>query len=224
MTPTTMPRRRASSSLLSALVFTALVFIMFIVTLLAFTACGDSSSGVNTGGALVPRTVSNLRPDSLSVLYFSFDKDTVIPASLAATDKWDIRLPFLSANSRSVDILLNSGNVNPNGKTRGITIDSAFDLVSFAPSEAQMRQEDTAVSRRIVSVDLFGGGMFNYNAAQRTIVPNPQKTLALKTAGGNYVKVQFVNLYKDAPSAPTMFTPLGYYRIRYVKNTDRNLK
>lgn len=173
---------------------------------------------------LTPRIISNLRPDSLSVLYFSFDRDTLIPASRANTDEWDIQLPFLSANSRAVDVLLNSGNVNSNGKTIGIVVDSTFDLVTTAPLDAQMRTEDTASARRIVSIDLFGKGMFNYNSAQRTIIPNPQKTLILKTRTGNYVKVQFVNLYKDAVANPTMLTPLGYYRLRYVKNTTRTLK
>lgn len=177
-----------------------------------------------TTGTLEPRIVSNLRPDSLSYLYFSFDSDTTIAPSLAATDAWDIRLPHLSASSRAVDILLNSGNQNPNGKTVGIVVDSTFDLLTTAPSDAMLRSEDTTSSNRIVSIDLFGKGMFTYNSSSRTITPNPQKTLVLKTRTGKYVKVQFVNLYKDAASSPTMFTPLGYYRLRYVKNTTRQLK
>ncbi|MBD1210935.1 MAG: HmuY family protein [Ignavibacteria bacterium] len=194
--------------------------------LIAFVAscCTQNSVTNGTQGTLTPLIVSNLRPDSLSVIYFSFDRDSVVPASRAATDEWDIRLPFLNEFSRSVDILLNSGNVNPNGKTIGIVVDSTFDLLTTAPMDSQLQTEDTASSRRIVSIDLFGKGMFNYNSSQRTIIPNPQKTLVLKTRSGNYVKVQFVNLYKDAAASPTQFTPLGYYRLRYVKNTTRTLK
>jgi hypothetical protein len=167
---------------------------------------------------LTPRVVSELRPDSLAqFMYFSFDSDAIIAPSRAATDEWDIRLPFLNLQSRAVDVVLNSGNVNANGKTIGITIDSTFDLLSVAPTDSQLRSEDTTSSKRIVSIDLFGKGMFNYNSAQRTITPNPQKTLVLKTRTGFYVKVQFVNLYQNAASSPTMSTPLGYYRLRYVK-------
>jgi hypothetical protein len=177
-----------------------------------------------TTGTLEPRIVSNLHPDTLSFVYYSFDSDTTIAASQAATDVWDIRLPHLSPSSRAVDILLNSGNLNPNVKTTGVVVDSTFDLLTTAPADASFRNEDTTSSNRIISIDLFGKGMFTYNSSARTITPNPQKTLVLKTRTGKYVKVQFVNIYKDAATNPTMYTPLGYYRLRYVKNTTRQLK
>jgi hypothetical protein len=167
---------------------------------------------------VTPLIVSELRPDSVTTfLYFSFDTETTIAPSRAGTDEWDIRLPYLTAQSRAVDIVLNSGTVNPNGKTRGIMLDSTFDLVTVAPPDTQLRTDDTTAANRIVSIDLFGKGMFNYNGAQRTILPNPQKTLLLKTRTGTNVKVQFVNLYQGAAAMPTMFTPLGYYRLRYAK-------
>ncbi|MCS6807224.1 MAG: HmuY family protein [Bacteroidota bacterium] len=188
------------------------------------SSCNSDTTSPRAADTLTSRIVSNLRPDSLSVLYFSFDRDTVVAVSRASTDEWDISLPFLSASSRSVDILLNSGTVNPRGKTIGLVVDSTFDLVTTAPPDDQLRTDDTAVTRRVVSTDLSGRGMFTYNSSQRTILPNPQKTLVLRTRSGNYVKVQFVNLYKDAVANPTMFTPLGYYRLRYVKSPTRRLK
>lgn len=201
-----------------------LLSLSFLIVFVSIISCCNQTPTNVTQGTLTPKIVENLRPDSLSVLYFSFDTETTIPASRANTDEWDIQLPFINMNSRAVDVLLNSGNVNANGKTIGIVVDSTFDLVSSAPADAAMRTEDTTAAKRIVSIDLFGKGMFNYNSAQRTIIPNPQKTLILKTRSGNYVKVQFVNLYKDAVAAPTMLTPLGYYRLRYVKNSTRTLK
>lgn len=201
----------------------SLALVLCLITFAA-SCCTQNSVTNGTQGTLTPLIVSNLHPDDFSVIYFSFDRDSVVPASRAATDEWDMRLPFLNADSRAVDVLLNSGNANPNGKTIGIVVDSTFDLLTTAPVDAQLQTEDTTSSRRIVSIDLFGKGMFNYNSSQHTIIPNPQKTLVLKTRSGNYVKVQFVNLYKDAATSPTQFTPLGYYRLRYVKNTTRTLK
>jgi hypothetical protein len=180
--------------------------------------------GKTSTGTLTPRTITELKPDTLSYIYFSFDNDTTIAAAQASTDAWDIRLPHLSPSSRAVDVVLNSGNVNPNGKTVGVVIDSTFDLLSSAPLDSAFRADDTASAKRVISIDLFGKGMFNYNSSTRTITPNPQKSLVLKTRTGKYVKVQFVNLYKDAVASPTMLTPLGYYRLRYVKNTTRVLK
>jgi hypothetical protein len=195
-----------------------------LIALHSCISCGIGPISSGTSGTLTPRVVSELKPDSLSFIYFSFDSDTTIAATQANTDAWDIRLPQLSASSRSVDVVLNSGNVNPNGKTLGIVIDSTFDLLFSAPLDSALRADDTASAKRVMSIDLFGKGMFNYNSSTRTITPNPQKTLVLKTRTGKYVKVQFVNLYKDAVASPTMFTPLGYYRLRYVKNTTRVLK
>lgn len=189
-------------------------------------SCEKTLTGGNgTGtGNFTPRIVSNLYPEVSRVLYYSFDGDTTIAASLAGTDTWDVELPSLTPSSRSVDVFLNSGNKNSFGKTLGIVVDSTFDLVTVAPPDSVFRTEDTASSRRIVSIDLLGKGMFNYNSAQHTITPNPQKTLILKTRSGTYVKVQFVNLYKDAVAMPTIQTPLGYYRLRYVKSATRQLK
>lgn len=196
------------------------ISILFVMVLSA-TSCIITPVGQQA--TLTPRIVSNLHPDSLSYVYYSFDSDTTIASSQSATDAWDIRLPYLSPSSRAVDIMLNSGNLNPNGKTVGIVVDSTFDVLKSAPVDAAFRQEDTTSSNRIISIDLFGKGMFNYNSSTRTITPHPQKTLVLKTRTGKYVKVQFVNLYIDAASNPTMLTPLGYYRLRYVKNSTRVL-
>jgi hypothetical protein len=198
---------------------------------LSLVSCSNATtSPVTTSpGDLTPRTVQNLRPDSLArFLYFSFDSDTTVAASLANTDQWDIRLPFLSPASRSVDIVLNSGNVNPNGKTVGIMVDSTFDLLSTAPPESQLRTEDTSIvaGRRntIIPGDLSGTGLFVYNAATRTISINPQRTLVLRTRSNKFVKVQFVNVYQNAVANPTMFTPLGFYTLRYVKSNTRQLR
>lgn len=194
------------------------------IVVVCMVSCCTTPTNSGSQGTLTPQIVSNLRPDSLSVLYFSFDSDGLIAASRANTDEWDIRLPFINADSRSVDVVLNSGTVNTNGKTVGVVVDSTFDLLTTAPADAQLRTDDTSSAKRVISTNLVGQGMFNYNGAQHTIVPNPQKTLVLKTRSGNYVKVQFVNLYKDAATSPTVLTPLGYYRLRYVKNTTRTLK
>lgn len=203
--------------------FTVVRSLVLFCCVFFLNSCDTSVTNISTG-TLTPRIISNLKPDSLSFIYYSFDSDTTIAATQANTDAWDIRLPQLSASSRAVDILLNSGNVNPNGKTLGIVIDSTFDVLSTAPLDSALRSDDTTAAKRVISIDLLGKGMFTYNSASRTITPNPQKTLVLKTRTGKYVKVQFVNLYKDAVASPTMFTPLGYYRLRYVKNITRVLK
>jgi hypothetical protein len=207
--------------LLASLCCTAAVFGLF--------SCTPSTNNTSSPGDLTPKLVNDLRPDSAAkFLYFSFDSDGTVDASMAATDKWDVRLPYLSASSRSIDIVLNSGNINTNGKTTGVMIDSTFDLLQSAPEDAKLRAEDTSTvagkRNTIIPGDLLGTGLFIYNGATRTLSINPQKTLVLKTTSGKFVKVQFVNLYQGAVASPTMITPLGYYTIRYVKSNTKQLK
>lgn len=209
-------------------IFRSILSISSCVLLLATLSCSKDSvvDPTTTTGDLTPKTVDNLRAATAnSFVYYSFDSDTTIATTLANTDQWDIRLPFLNETSRSVDVFVNSGNRNTVGKTVAALVDTTFDLITTAPADANLRSEDTTSgTSRIIPIDLTGGSLFIYNGAARTINPNPQKTLVLKTRSGKYVKVQFVNLYQGAVATPTMTTPLGYFRIRYVKSNTRQLK
>ncbi|MCE2755829.1 MAG: HmuY family protein [Ignavibacteriae bacterium] len=159
-----------------------------------------------------------------------------IPPSQAATDAWDIRLPYLygGGKTRSIDIVLNSGTINIIvldsgrinliGKTKGKIIDTTFDLLQSAPSDDQLIVDDTANSKRIIPIAIDGTGMFTYEPTSRTINPAPQKTLVLKTKSGKYVKFQVTSLYKGQPAPPTMMSELGHYSFRYAKSNNRNLK
>ncbi len=212
------------------------IFLKSLATLLLATlvfSCGGNTTP--TGGStttlqpanLATRTVTSFRPDSLAgFAYFSFDRDTVVPANRANTAEWDIRLRFLrqERDAALLDLLVNSGNANPNGQTRGLLVERTFDLVDIAPEDSQLRTEDTTANRRIVVSDFSGPGLFVYNPSQRTVTINPQRTLTLRTASGKYVKVQFLNLYQNAPAMPTMFNAIGFYTFRYTKSDTRAFK
>ncbi len=205
-------------------------YLLSAIIALTLISCTDEDNTVNvgTGDTLVTKTILGAFPDTMSAnfLYYSFDADSFIPASQAATDAWDIRLPFLygGGKTRSIDIVLNSGTINVNGKTKGKIVDTTFDLLQSAPSDDQLMVDDTATANRVIPIAIDGTGMFTYEPASRTINPAPQKTLVLKTKAGNYVKFQITSLYKGQPAPPTMMSELGHYSFRYAKSNTRNLK
>lgn len=195
------------------------------LALLAFVcmACSDDDSGsandTNTGNAAI--TLTNLLPDEdAGFLYYSFDAEAEIAPDQAQTDAWDLKLAYLDSNSRQIDIFLNSGTVNAVGNTLGTIVDRRFEEVLEAPQDSELRADAEDVDSRIIS-PFVGLGPFSYTGAPDHLLwPVPQRTLVLKTAEGTYVKVQFINLYKDAPANPSRYD-VGYYTLRYVKSSSR---
>ncbi|MFM6955282.1 MAG: HmuY family protein [Ignavibacteria bacterium] len=205
-------------------------FFLSAIIALTLVSCTDDDNVVNIGGGdtVITKTFVGQVPDTLisKYLYFSFEADSFIPASQSGSDAWDIRLPYLygGGKTRSIDIVLNSGTININGKTKGRIIDTTFDLLQSAPIDDQLKIDDTTITNRIIPIAIDGTGMFTYEPASRTINPAPQKTLVLKTKSGKYVKFQVLSLYKGQPATPSMMSELGYYSFRYAKSNSRNLK
>ncbi|MBS1536504.1 MAG: HmuY family protein [Bacteroidetes bacterium] len=182
----------------------------------------------------------NQLPDSTAGwLYFSFDTETVIPATQANTDAWDIKFRFIANDTTpaginnfvkiftsSGPIFLNSPNVgNPTGKTKGYVLDSTFATVSYAGEDSKFRSDDSTVSTRIISNQLGGpNAFFIYDGASRTVSTNPSKTLMIQTKGGKYVKMQLSSLYQGKPVPPTSASVVGYYSFNYVKSNTKTLK
>ena len=204
------------------------ITIISLFALVTLNSCSNDST-VNpdpNAEILTVKTVSGVRPDTLTskYLYFSFDADDFIAPSKDTSAEWDIRLPFLygGGRTRAIDIVLNSGTVNISGKTVGKVVDTTFDILKTAPEDPLLKVDD--VMNRVISIAVDGTGMFTYDPATRTLNPAPQRTLVLKTKKGTYVKVQVMSLYKDQPTAPSMTSELGYYSFRYAKNLNRNLR
>ena len=202
--------------------------IFALVATLFLNSCADDAvvNPNDSTGTVTIKSVSGAQPDTLKsrYLYFSFDADDFISPSKDTTDEWDIRLPYLygGGKTRSIDIVLNSGTINPRGNTIGKVIDTTFDMLQYAPEDSFMKPDD--ITSRVISIAVDGSGMFTYDPPSRTLNPAPQRTLVLKTQKGTYVKFQVLSLYKGQPTAPNMMSELGHYSFRYAKSLNRNLK
>lgn len=203
-----------------------------------FAACSDAPVATQPT-TLTPVLKVNLQPAAADGwLYYSFDLDSVIPATQSETDLWDIkfrRLPFdttaqginnfINVFLNSGAIFFNSGTVNPGGKTKALVIDSVFDQLTTAPQESLFRSDDTASADRIVKTLQFSSTIFAYSGPpNHACTFKPNKTIVLRTRSNRYVKLQLLSIYKDAPENPNTKTETGYYRFRYVKADGTRLK
>ncbi|GMV53657.1 MAG: hypothetical protein D8M52_09845 [Chlorobi bacterium] len=180
-------------------------------------ACSSTTTGPEQPDYI---SYSNQQPDStIAWMYFSLDSNRVISPSDAQTALWDIKMPYLKCcgQTKQIDIMLNSGNVGI-GSTKGAMVDARFEDLDSVPAGTVLKEDDTAMAFRIVPVKLMGPGiMFSYDITKHTIQPSPDKCLIIQTTSGKLYKFQFTSIYKDAPAAPDMNTPLGYYHFRFAE-------
>lgn len=199
----------------------ALRYSLFLMVGLLIVSCG--SGGVTNPDESAAKTVSNVRADSsVGWVYYSLDGDSVVPSAQADTDHWDVRMAYLKCcgQTQQVDVLLNSGTSGP-GSTRGAMVSSRFENLRVVPVGIQLRSDDTARSARIVPPNVIGSSvMFVYDIQTHTLRPSPDRCLVIQTSRGNMYKFQFMSIYQDAVSAPTLDTPLGFYHFRYQRATN----
>lgn len=167
---------------------------------LLLPSCSDTTpSGPTNTDSVTVRTVT-FSPDSVNSFYFSLDSGVPVIVEKVQESTWDMMVKPVWGGGRTtqIDILFNSGSVNSMGTTTAYVTDTTFDNVSIV-TPSLLRADSSSASGRIASVDLTGKGIFNYEPAKRTISPNAQKTLVVKSASGAYYKVQFVSLRADVP-------------------------
>lgn len=209
---------------------------------LLFWGCSEEETAAPTTTNLSLIKVFDMEaPLTDGWLYYSFDKEAIIPASQATTDQWDIKFravdfdPTLPDSDKSkyaslIDIFLrkgffflNSGTVNPNGKTVGTIIDSAFTQISTAPDDSKLRTDDTTYFGN-PSKSIIPSSFLSYIPSNHTVSQNASKTLVVKTKSGTYVKVQILSMYKNHPATPSTKDDVGYYSIAFVKGDGKRLK
>lgn len=149
-------------------------------------------------------------------VYYSIDGDSVTPSMIAADGGWDIKMAAFQGAIRPVEVLLNSGSGGP-GATVGVVLQDEYDRIKAIPAGTALQNEDVGVSRRIVSLDLTGSGMFTFDPVNNQILPNPAQTLILRTGNGSYAKLQFTSVYKNMITSASA-SDVGYYHFRYVKS------
>ena len=193
-------------------------YLAFAVTALLVASCAaDSVTTPTETGTVI--TKADLRPDPMvGWLYYSLATDSVVPADSVDQRPWDIKFPFLTINSRTIDIMLNSGTVG-RGSTTGRVVEARWETITSVTPTWTFRADDTvAVNRVVPNCVMCPQTMFVYSGPpNHAIIPSPDKVLVLRLADGTFVKLQVTSIYQGAVANPLATTPIGYYSIRYVK-------
>jgi hypothetical protein len=124
----------------------------------------------------------------------------------STSTRWDIA--FQSSN-----IIVNSSATG--GGQGGVQVlDADFDVVDEAPTTGYTTERVGLES----SSNLAWG---TYDPMAMLVLPLSGKTLAIKTADGNYAKVRIVSYYKGAPDVPDAFADESrWYTFEYVYQPD----
>lgn len=182
------------------------------VTLAAvlFSACSKDEKAAPKP-AIVSSTAVNLDADVAgkgSFTLYSLSGNKVVPNSDSATNKWDIGF-------RATTIIINGGTSGP-GNAEAQVVTGIYNDMATAPESGYVKDGATKAIT----------GWYSYNMETHIIAPVAGKFIVLKTATGQYAKLEITSYYKDAPVPPVATAPSRYYHFRYVYQGDgsRNFK
>jgi len=138
---------------------------------------------------------------------FRFSDSTIVQNSDSATSHWDIGF-------RGTDIIINGGTSGP-GQTSGQVGDGIFDEIAVAPASGY--STDDAAGHVFQN-------WFNYDMSTHIVTPIPGHIFFIHTTDGNYVKMELLSNYENAPASPALTDAARYYTFRYAVQTDGSTK
>ncbi|MFY8128888.1 MAG: HmuY family protein [Chitinophagaceae bacterium] len=209
-----------------------------LIAIATFTSCKKEDTAVtvdttNNGSFKVftignITTVQNLMADTIigftpigqpfganKFTFFSIVNKALVPSTDSATTKWDIGF-------KGTTIIVNNGTSGP-GNGGGFTQVGLFDEVRQVSNDSTIRV-DNAPNYAIA----FGSNRswYVYNAPTNLITPIPGRTLIIRTANGNFAKLEILNYYKGgttpAATAPdaVKLKDQRYYTFRFTYQSN----
>ncbi len=175
------------------------LFFMFsiMISVIALYSCSDDDSvteAIDRSKQITPDTVLNFKTyytgTADTITYFSLRENMKIDSSDVNTDKWDIAF--------------NRTNIFVNCGYRGLAQGGAFLLknidfwsVTEVPADSTFYIESEATK----AIPTSGYGWYSYDFDKTEIKAIPGRVLIIRTANGNYAKVQILGYYKGFPDS-----------------------
>ena len=189
-----------------------LTCLMLNTLLIAFVACDDENPEPEDT-VLEVNTVEDLMADG-QYAYYDLEEGTIVSSTDSASTKWDLAF-------RNTTILVNGGTSGL-GQAAAQVVEGIFEELEEAPADGY--QQDTEAGPAIQ-------GWYTYTGQTGTpahaVLIAPGKVIMLKTADGNYAKVEVLSYYKGNPDTSTdEFADTDtraddrYYTFRYVIQPD----
>lgn len=143
--------------------------------------------------------------------FYSIVNNALVASTDSATTKWDIAF-------KGTIIIVNNGTSGP-GNGGGFVQVGLFNEISQASNDSTIRI-DNAPNYAIP----FGSNRawYVYNAPNNLVTPIPGRTLIIRTANGNFAKLEILNYYKGGTtpavnaSDDIKLRQQRYYTFRYT--------
>ena len=169
--------------------------------------------------------------DSQSPIYYSLETNSAVPLAYQKTDRWDLSFQgifrsFIGGNNKA------KGNLGEGGPGVGgiMIVKQDFDEVTDIPPDSQFKTGNAVVGTDDAGdfgqgvgyyIYDFSGGIFGDGSFEKqhvAYVMQEGRTIIVKTARGNYAKIQMLSLYKDMldPATWTRYSPAPFFTFRYV--------
>jgi hypothetical protein len=158
------------------------------VILLASSCSKNNNDVTPVVSKLTTKTVADL-DGSTGNVYYSLSTGAQITGADTATNKWDLKF-------KSTSIFVNSGT-SGTGTTQALVVSSTFETLLTAPADGY--KADATGANAIT-------GWYTYTAdtaPTHAILTVPGKIFVIKTAAGNYAKVEMISYYKGNPNTTT---------------------
>lgn len=198
---------------------------LIILCIISFLISCDSSTSSTPKAPESEKIFKNIpRGSSTDYTYFSFSEGDTVEVTNPATDtNWDIG--FGVANTYYSGLITNGG-VSGSGNGGAISYkDTLYSEVTEVPAEifAQDVMTDGALAPAIpLGSD---NSWYHYDSADtHRILPTSRHALIVKTATGQYAKVQILSYYYQNEDGTTDYDRSRYFTFKYVYQADSDSK
>lgn len=167
-----------------------------------------------------------------TTIYFSFDTKKEVAATQVKTAEWDMAFggmltSFVSGNNGAESTNYGTGSTAVGAVA---IIEKPFDQVTDVPADSEFKTGKDVFGTDKEGAAASGTGWYLYDMngtikgdgsalKKHVAYAMPEKrTLVIRTAKGDYVKIKMISLYKDAFTADKMFinTPMPFFTFEYV--------
>ena len=206
-------------------------FLGLLCALLTFSACSDDESNdpdpslslevqeatdIPADTDVTPGDPSLAPPPNYT--FYSLEQGAIIDKADSNSTQWDIALA-------GTTILVNGGTSGP-GQGEAQIVEGVFEEIEEAPETGYQTDSETGLAISSGS----GSGWYTYTAESNppnAILPIPGRVILLRTAEGNYAKIEIISYYQGNPDTSTdefanyqTRPPSRYYTFRYVLQPD----
>lgn len=176
-----------------------------LLSVVLLQSCSKNNETPSNASKITQSTVKDLIADTIvgmvngqpvgagKFTFYSLENNALVASSDSNSNKWDVAF-------RGTTILTNAGTSGP-GLGGAFVFSGTFDELKTVSADSAFRKDNFPTAYAIPSGS--NKGWYVYDGVNNLINPIPGRVLVIKTAKGNYAKMEILNYYKGGttPSA-----------------------